>query len=39
MRLDLKNLPSDIGLLHGLLHGLLRDMAPVIETRDWTHGS
>ncbi len=35
MRFDLANLPSDIGLLHHLV----RDMAAVIETRDWTHGS
>ena len=30
MRLDLENLPSDIGLLHGLVC----DMAVVVETRD-----
>ncbi len=30
MRLDLENLPSDIGLLHRLV----RDMASVVETRD-----
>ena len=30
MRLDLENLPSDIGLLHHLVC----DMAVVVETRD-----
>ena len=30
MRLDLGNLPSDVGLLHRLV----RDMAAVVETRD-----
>ena len=30
MRLDLQNLPSDVGLLHHLV----RDMAAVVETRD-----
>ncbi len=30
MRLDLENLPSEVGLLHRLV----RDMATVVETRD-----